>query len=538
MDHQIKTYNLVYLVFTLVFSLSCNVAYSSNNYHKTMGEYIKLKESINTDLKLLKKSIDSKTHVTKLEYSFDSQVWPKTGFDQKTWHHTVNIYVPDEIKNTSALLWINGGTNTNTKDGKSSVYVNYDLDFIKISSLTQSIVIDLQDIPNQYLTLDNKELAEDALTAYTSTKFIQDPMTYKYYPAYLPMVKAVIETLDNVQKINFAQVNNSKSIINKNLIVNDFILSGLSKRGLTTWLAALQDDRIKAIIPVAIDILNTEQIIMHIFNSYQSWPQALHDYSEQNMLQNLNNSHTKDLMYIIDPYQYITCHGCSKSLESIYDRRASVDKYIILSSGDDFFVPDSLKFYFHDVPGKKYLTFIPNSYHYVDKTILSNIILSYVYIINNPHAKEHITIPTQTSKIKKNITGENKYDLIVSTDTKPKAITLYTAHNPKQRDFRLAMGIKYQSTPISIDKYNRYKRKKDKRYVYTVNINKPESGWQASFVELEYELHQNKIIPNLKLTTPVEILPTNYPEIIKRAIKNETREIIHYGKEVLYPNKD
>ncbi len=526
--------HLNYLVLALFLSLFLNNAHSKDNYHETLTEYINLIEPVDTSFKLVKKSVDQASQVTLLEYTFTSQVWPKVDSDQKAWQHVVNIYVPENINNQSALVWINGGTNIPKKDGKPSPYVNYNLDFSTIAKQTHTVVVDLQDIPNQYFTLDNKELVEDALTAYTATKFIQDPIKYKYYSAYLPMVKAVIKALDNTQKINFNQTTINK---NNNIVIKDFILSGLSKRGLTTWLTALQDDRIKAIIPVAIDILNTEQIITHIFNSYQSWPQALHDYSEQNMLQNLNNSNAKDLMHIIDPYQYITCHGCSDSLKDTYKQRANIDKYIILSSGDDFFVPDSLKFYFHDIPGQKYLTFIPNSYHYVNNKILSNIILSYLYIINNPN-NEHITIPTQASKIKKNITSKNKYDLIITTNTKPKVINLYTAYNRDKRDFRLAMGIKYKKTPVSIDKFNRYKRKKYNQYVYTVNINKPESGWKASFVELEYNLHPNKNIPNLKLTTPVEILPSNYPEIIKRAIKNETREIIHYGKEVLYPNKD
>ena len=529
---SIKTFALSLLALTCLFS---NINSYADNYHQTMADYIRLKEPIDTSLKLVKQSSDPKTHVTKLEYTFSSQVWPKTPADQKAWQHTVNIYVPQKIQSTTALIWINGGTNQAPLVKQPIEYPNYDLDFIKIADQAQTVIIDLQDIPNQYLTLEQKQYAEDAFCAFTATKFIKDPVTYKYYSAYLPMVKAVIETLDNTQKINF-----SKFTQTKDFKINDFILSGLSKRGLTTWLAALQDDRIKAIIPIAIDILNTERTITHIFNTYQSWPQALHDYDEQKMLENLHSKNAAYLMQIIDPYQYITCHQCSSSLKSQYLKRASVDKYIILSSGDDFFVPDSLKFYFHAIPGKKYLRAIPNSYHYIDNKILDEAILSYVYLINNQKNNHNNKInnnllPTQTVDLRKNVTAKNKYDLKISTTKKPLAIKLYAAHNSNKRDFRLASGIKYDQINLSPEKYNLYKNKKNQTYTYTVTIDKPESGWKAYFVELEYGLHNNKNVANLKLTTSVEILPTIYPEIIKSIIKNETKEIIQYGKDVLYP---
>src|SRR5437762_3472240 len=38
-------------------------------------------------------------------------------------------------------------------------------------------------------------------------------------------------------------------------------------------------------------------------------------------------------------------------------------KFIVNSTGDQYFPPDSAKFYFHDLQGVKYLRYVPNTNH-------------------------------------------------------------------------------------------------------------------------------------------------------------------------------
>ena len=55
------------------------------------------------------------------------------------------------------------------------------------------------------------------------------------------------------------------------------------------------------------------------------------------------------LMKIEEPYEY--------------RERLTLPKFLINASGDQFFVPDSAQFYFKDLPGVKYLRYVPNADH-------------------------------------------------------------------------------------------------------------------------------------------------------------------------------
>lgn len=84
------------------------------------------------------------------------------------------------------------------------------------------------------------------------------------------MVKSVIKAMDAVQEI---------LTIENDVIIDNFVLSGASKRGLAIWLVALEDSRVSAISPIVIDILNVQKSINHICKSYKDGcPRALRDY--------------------------------------------------------------------------------------------------------------------------------------------------------------------------------------------------------------------------------------------------------------------
>ena len=55
------------------------------------------------------------------------------------------------------------------------------------------------------------------------------------------------------------------------------------------------------------------------------------------------------LMKIEEPYQY--------------RHRLTMPKFIVNAAGDQFFLPDSSQFYFNDLPGVKYLRYVPNADH-------------------------------------------------------------------------------------------------------------------------------------------------------------------------------
>lgn len=48
--------------------------------------------------------------------------------------------------------------------------------------------------------------------------------------------------------------------------INSFIITGISKRGWTTWLSAIADPDVEAIVPFAIDLLDIDASLEHIIN--------------------------------------------------------------------------------------------------------------------------------------------------------------------------------------------------------------------------------------------------------------------------------
>jgi PhoPQ-activated pathogenicity-related protein len=78
------------------------------------------------------------------------------------------------------------------------------------------------------------------LISYTLHQYKQDGDAS--WPLLFPMVKSAVRTMDAIQDFG-------KSRFQKN--IDQFFISGASKRGWTTWLtAATQDTRVKAIAPM------------------------------------------------------------------------------------------------------------------------------------------------------------------------------------------------------------------------------------------------------------------------------------------------
>jgi len=390
-----------------------------------------------------------------------SQSWrSKTEVNRTLWQHWLTIIRPDQVAGNTALLWITGGSNERPAPNSPEKMM------VKIALASKTVVAEIKTVPNQPLrfTDDKQDRYEDEIIAYTFDKFVRTRDAT--WPLLLPMVKSAVRAMDTVQT-HLKQVSGGKIQIDK------FVLSGGSKRGWTTWLTAAVDKRISAIVPVVIDVLNMNEQMKHHFGAYGFYSQAIRDYEDMNIFERMDTKEGYTLTDLIDPYAYRD--------------RYTLPKFMVNSAGDQFFLPDSAQFYFHDLKGEKYLRYVPNTDHSLrDSDAPQSLLAFYASILTNAPRPRFAWV------IRDNY-------IMVHTQEKPSEVNLWQATNPKARDFRLeTIGKAWTKTKLT----------EHTKGMFTAGVDKPKEGWTAFFVELTYPTGAN--VP-MKFTTQVKVVPDVLP---------------------------
>src|SRR5205085_4703277 len=261
------------------------------------------------------------------------------------------------------------------------------------------------------------------------------------------------------------------------LKVRDFVVSGGSKRGWTTWLVAAVDRRVRAIMPVVIDALNSEPITRHQYEAYGFFSQALEDYVRHKIFPDkIGTPEYQHILAIEDPFNY-------RKRE-----RLQIPKYLANASGDQFFLPDNSQFYFSELQGEKYLRYVPNAKHNMEGTDVSESLLALYQAVLSGVRRPQLSW-------KKEKDGA----LTVTVKDKPLEVNLWQATNPDARDFRVdTIGKAYTRTTL----------KEARPGVYVGRAEKPASGYTAFFVELVYT--SGGKYP-FKFTTEVSVVPDVLP---------------------------
>jgi PhoPQ-activated pathogenicity-related protein len=172
-----------------------------------------------------------------------------------------------------------------------------------------------------------------------------------------------------------------------------------------------------------------------------------------------------------------------------YRDRLTLPKLLINSCGDQFFLPDSSQFYFDQLPGEKFLRYVPNTDHSLKNSDATQTLRAWQHAILN-------RTPLPQFSWRRSAAGT----LTVTAQTKPTAVLLWQATNPAARDFRLeTLGPVWTSTPLSAE---------GAATTYSANVATPAAGWTASFIELTFDLGAG--VP-LKLTTAVAVTPDTLP---------------------------
>jgi PhoPQ-activated pathogenicity-related protein/creatinine amidohydrolase/Fe(II)-dependent formamide hydrolase-like protein len=415
-------------------------------------------------------TIESKGY-TAYVLDMTSQSWrSEKEVDRTIWKHWVTIIKPDKVKSDTGLLWINGGSND--KDAPQSA----DMMLVNIALATGTVVTDLRMVPNQPLNFPDggRPRYEDAIVAYTFDKCIVtgDPT----WALLLPMAKSAVRAMDTVQK-------HVGSDAGGGIAIKKFVVSGASKRGWTTWLTAAVDKRVAAIVPAVIDVLNMKESMRHHFSAYGFYAPAIHDYQEMKIFDRLWTKKGEQLRNLIDPYEYRS--------------RYTMPKFLVNSTGDQFFLPDSAQFYFDVLPGEKYLQYIPNTDHGLDFSAAASLLLFYQSILANA------PLPKFTWK------AEGDSIRVKPISGKLKEVNLWQASNEKTRDFRVdTIGRAWKSSPVVVG---------EDAVGFDVRVDEPNEGWTAFFVEMVYD--SGGAVP-YKFTTQVHVVPQRLPF----ADKFETRD--------------
>ncbi len=238
------------------------------------------------------------------------------------WTHDIVLVEPTQPRSAdTAVLYITGGDPN-------------DADIAEAESIAERSGVPvalLFHIPNQPIW----DRMEDDLIAHTFEQYIEtgDPE----WPLLFPMVRSALRALDTLQAFSDGQYQR-------------FILTGASKRGWTTWLAAASgDERIAGIAPMVFDHLNFPVQMAHQLDTWGEYSEQISDYTDRELPGEIDNPRGASLARMIDPYNYL--------------QRVSCPILIINGANDRYWTVDALSNYWDALPEPKHCLIVPNAGH-------------------------------------------------------------------------------------------------------------------------------------------------------------------------------
>jgi PhoPQ-activated pathogenicity-related protein len=383
--------------------------------------------------------------------------------DHPEWWHWLTMVVPENVLESESMMYISGGSTKDTLPGPTEASL------IKAAVATGSIVSSISNIPFQPTTFKGDQMGgryEDELIAYGWLQFLESGASSdkSEWLARYPMTRAVVRAMDVVQEV-------SRNIQKP---VQEFFVTGASKRGWTTWTTAAVDDRVIGIAPMVIDLLNIVPSFQHHWQCYGEWSPAVEDYVNEGIMNWLPREEFRALLDLVGPYSFVD--------------QLTIPKLLINGTSDEFFVTDSWKFYWDSLKGDSYLQYVPNGNHGLRGSYLpDNLVSFYHFVITGSEIPE----------FKWNISHDTIYlEVDQQADYE---IRKWEAINATDRDFRIyVLGEAWESEEIS--------RREDGDYA--IHISKPASGYKGGVVELTF--YPDSDFP-LTFTSGTVITPDLYP---------------------------
>jgi len=379
------------------------------------------------------------------------------------WWHWLTIIVPDELMETESMMFIGGGSVHDTIPPPADQW------FAAQAVATGSVISHLSNIPFQPLNYQGDakdDRYEDDLIAYGWRQYLESGASEDKleWLARFPMTRAVVRAMDAVQEI-------SRSFTTP---VEQFFVTGASKRGWNTWTTAAVDDRVIGMAPMVIDLLNIVPSFHHHWRCYGEWSPAVDNYVEEGIMDWIETDEFATLLETVGPYSFVNT--------------LTLPKLLINATCDEFFVTDSWKFYWDDLKGESYLQYVPNVGHGLYGSYAFPNLFSFYYSVITEKEIPDFDWNIQGNTIQVQVDPNASY-----------TVSKWEAVNPTARDFRIY---------VNGEAWIQQKLETSEDGTYQVTIKEPEEGYKAAL--LEVVIDPGSPFP-LAFTTGTLVTPDSYP---------------------------
>jgi len=324
-----------------------------------------------------------------------SQVWRGI-----PWHHRIMLAEPHRPEfGDVVILYVSGD--------RSALDSSLALAAAMEAGMPMAV---LSDVPNQPLF----GRREDALIAYTFERYAESGETD--WPLLFPMTRSALAAMEAI----------TSCMRESGRDVRGFVVTGASKRGWTSYLAAAaRPDVVIGLVPMVYEALDMASHIAHQLAFWGKTSRMIEDY--QPLFGFLETPEGQALAQAVDPYAY--------------RHRLTMPKLVVVGSNDPYWPVNSANLYWGELPEPKGLARLANAGHSLGDWIrVARIVATFARLV---------AAGQPLPRVEAEFVGEPQgLRVIVRTTQAPAAVRLWVASDQVQ-DFRGALWTASPLPPAS-----------------------------------------------------------------------------------------